>query len=163
AAPPRSLSIIPPGSPIPTARPREPAEAFHELEREVTLVGLSAIGQRSGSVPPPPPMPGDIAAEAPPSRPLPNGPPPPPHAAARRGRGLPGGGAARPSQRGADFRRGEPPHPLQASQKRPFDIAPRCPGRTAPGGARARHGGDELRRSRAPPSRDVGRRPGVQD
>jgi hypothetical protein len=72
AVPPRSLSVIPPGSPIPTARPKEPPEAFSELEREITLVGLSAVAPRVSSVPPPS---DDTLAEMPISRPPPSHPP----------------------------------------------------------------------------------------
>jgi hypothetical protein len=57
-APPRSLSVPPPSVPLPDEAPRKdtrrPTEAFHELEREVTLTGMAAIA-RNDSVPPAPP------------------------------------------------------------------------------------------------------------
>ena len=71
AVPPRSLSVIPPGNTTTTARPKEPPEAFSELEREITLVGLAAVAPRASSVPPPPAMTEEAVADAPASRPPP--------------------------------------------------------------------------------------------
>jgi hypothetical protein len=67
AVPPRSPSMVPSGSAPP--RPRDPPEAFHELEREITLVGLATVAPRTSSVPPPPPVPEDMSLDPPASRP----------------------------------------------------------------------------------------------
>ena len=58
AVQPRSLSVAPSGSAPPPARAKEPPEGFHELEREITLVGIHAVAPRDSTVPPPPPVPG---------------------------------------------------------------------------------------------------------
>jgi uncharacterized protein (AIM24 family) len=60
ASPPRSLSV-------PPSRSKQPPEAFVELEREVTLVGIPSIPARPSSVPPPP-APDDQHAEPPASQ-----------------------------------------------------------------------------------------------
>jgi Flp pilus assembly protein TadD len=71
AAPPRSLSIVPPGTVPPPSKGKQPPEAFVELEREITLVGIPSIPARSTTVPPPP-APAEAPSEAPASSP--NGP-----------------------------------------------------------------------------------------
>jgi hypothetical protein len=90
-APPRSLSVPPPSAhPADEAPRREsnrPAEAFHELEREVTLSGIPPIPRKDTVPPAPPPSErpapnGPLASsdDAPPIVPIPHisiGPPPP--------------------------------------------------------------------------------------
>lgn len=54
AIPPRSLSRPPPDSPPRSAHPREPAEGFHVLGRETTLVGIPTLKPRITTPVPPP-------------------------------------------------------------------------------------------------------------
>ncbi|HEX9296994.1 MAG TPA: tetratricopeptide repeat protein [Polyangiaceae bacterium] len=76
AAPPRSLSVPAPYSVPGTSEPKPPPEAFHDLDRESTLVGLPTVAATS-AVPPPPPLPTESLPSPPQSAPPPtsrNGP-----------------------------------------------------------------------------------------